>query len=112
MNIDCTPVFASLANETRLRCLRLVAENGEVCVCEVVEALDINQPTASKALNALKSAGLLTARKEANWNYYALNSSMPDWMEAIVTTTVSALTNTKTYTVDQKRFQRLDLRGR
>jgi ArsR family transcriptional regulator len=111
MNIDCTPVFASLANETRLRCLRLIAENGEVCVCEVVEALGINQPSASKALNTLKSAGLLTDRKDANWNYYALNSSMPEWMETIVSTTVGALADAKTYTADQKRFQRLDLRG-
>jgi len=111
MNIDCPQLFAALANESRLRCLQLVAQNGEVCVCEVVAALAINQPSASKALNTLKLAGLLQDRKDANWNYYALNDSMPCWMKTIVTTTVSAMAHDKSYTADQKRFERLNLRA-
>ena len=111
MNIDHPQVFAALANEVRLRCLHLVATNDEICVCEVVEALDINQPAASKALNALKQVGLLTDRRDANWNYYALNDSMPDWLGEIVATTVAALAGTKTYKADQKRFRQLDLRA-
>lgn len=111
MNIDHSQIFAALANEARLRCLHLVARNDEVCVCEVVEALGINQPAASKALNALKKAGLLTDRRDANWNYYALNDSMPDWVGEIISTTVAAVAGTKTYTQDQKRFRQLDLRA-
>jgi len=108
MNIDHTQVFAALANEVRLRCLCLVTNNEEVCVCEAVEALGVNQPSASKALNALKRAGLLTDRRDANWNYYALDDSMPDWMRAVVTATVAATADSKIYAADQKRFMRLD----
>ena len=110
MNIDYTQVFATLANETRLRCLHLVARNTEVCVCEVVEALNISQPAASKALNALKAAYLLTDRKDANWNYYTLNSDMPEWLSTIVTATVDEIANNAVFTADQKRFARLNLR--
>ena len=112
MNIDHIQVFAALANETRLRCLHLVAINTEVCVCEVVEALNISQPAASKALNALKAAHLLTDRKDANWNYYALNSAMPKWLAAIVTATVDETANDTVFTADQKRFTQLDLRAK
>jgi len=108
MNIDRTQIFSALANEVRLRCLCLVAKNDEVCVCEVVEALGISQPAASKALNALKLAGLLRDRRDANWNYYALNDSMPEWMRTIVTSTVDATATSKIYVADQKRFLRID----
>jgi ArsR family transcriptional regulator len=103
-------VFAALANETRLRCLHLIARNGEVCVCEVVEALGINQPSASKALNTLKVAGLLTDRRDANWNYYSLSTSMPQWTADIVAASIQGLTDSKAYIADQKRFRRLDMR--
>ena len=110
MDIDSVQVFSALANETRLRCLFLVASNGEVCVCEVVDALGIAQPSASKALNALKGAGLLSDRRDANWIYYRLNSRMADWMAALVAATVTGLGSSRAHTADQKRFKRLDSR--
>ncbi|MEZ5561987.1 MAG: metalloregulator ArsR/SmtB family transcription factor [Gammaproteobacteria bacterium] len=112
MHIQHVQVFAALANEARLRCLQLVARNGEVCVCEVVEALGISQPSASKALNALKSAGLLQDRREANWSYYALASSMPDWVSAVIAASSRDLASSPGFIADQKRFLRLDLRRR
>ncbi len=111
MNIDSAQFFSALANETRLRCLYLVATNGEVCVCEVVEALGIRQPSASKALNALKLAGLLRDRRAANWNYFSLNGAMPEWAAQVVDSTVSGLGASPIHCSDQKRFGQLDLRG-
>lgn len=111
MNIDVTKVFSSLANETRLRCLYLVMANKEVCVCEIVEALGITQPAASKALGALKKAGLLSDRKEANWNYFSLSKAMPLWMKTVVTATGKEQCKSPLHTLDQKRFETLDLRA-
>jgi len=110
MNIDLVEVFSSLANKTRLRCLYLVAVNNDVCVCEIVAALNIPQPSASKALNALKNVGLLSVRKEANWNYFSLNQAMPDWACALVTSSVNGLALSPGHSADQKRFKCLDLR--
>ncbi|MFT4825007.1 MAG: ArsR family transcriptional regulator [Halioglobus sp.] len=111
MNIDAATVFSALANETRLRCLYLVLANKEVCVCEFVEALGIPQPAASKALGALKSAGLLSDRKEANWNYFSLSKAMPLWMKTVVTATGKEQAKCAVHILDQRRFETLDLRA-
>jgi ArsR family transcriptional regulator, arsenate/arsenite/antimonite-responsive transcriptional repressor len=100
-----TTIFSTLANDTRLRCLYLVATNGEVCVGEIVEALVIPQPSASKALNDLKRAGLLYARKKANRHYFSLNTAVPEWAAAVVDATVCGLRSSPTHTMDQKRFR-------
>jgi len=110
MNIDLAKCFSALGNETRLRCLHLVAVNGEACVCEIVQALAITQPSASKALNSLKSVGLLNVRREANWNYFSLNKGMSESAKSIITAAVKELASSSTHSADQKRFVRLDLR--
>lgn len=75
-------------------------------MCEVVDTLRIAQPTASKALNALKATGLVRDRRDANWVYYRLNESMPKWVEAIVDATVDELARSKTYLTDDTRFKK------
>jgi ArsR family transcriptional regulator len=109
-NIDPTSVFATISNPVRLRCLFLVATNPDVCVCEVEEALQIAQPAASKALNALKAQGIVTATRDANWSHYSLNDSMPDWLREIVNSTVKELSGRQPYRKDANRLRNLELR--
>lgn len=63
--------FKALADETRLRILRLL-EVREMCVCEVMVALDLTQPTASHHLGLLENAGLVNDRKEGKWVFYSI----------------------------------------
>jgi len=63
--------FKALADETRLRILRLL-EVREMCVCEVMVALDLTQPTASHHLGLLENAGLVKDRKEGKWVFYSM----------------------------------------
>jgi ArsR family transcriptional regulator len=63
--------FKALADETRLRILKLL-EVREMCVCEVMVALDLTQPTASHHLGLLETAGLVRARKEGRWVFYSI----------------------------------------
>ena len=63
--------FKALADETRLRILRLL-EVREMCVCEVMVALDLTQPTASHHLGILENAGLVKDRKEGKWVFYSI----------------------------------------
>jgi ArsR family transcriptional regulator len=65
----------AIADETRLRVLALLGD-GECCVCELTEALDIAQPLLSFHLKVLKAVGLVTDRREGRWAYYALNQSL------------------------------------
>ncbi|HJR65913.1 MAG TPA: metalloregulator ArsR/SmtB family transcription factor [Gemmatimonadaceae bacterium] len=64
-------LFHALSDEIRLEVIDLLRD-GERCVCELTEALDIAQPRLSWHLRALKEAGILTDRKEGRWVYYAL----------------------------------------
>lgn len=65
--------FKALADETRLRILGLLSVR-EMCVCEVMVALDLTQPTASHHLGLLENAGLVKARKEGKWVFYSVAS--------------------------------------
>ena len=63
--------FKALADETRLRILSLL-EVREMCVCEIMVALNLTQPTASHHLGLLENAGLVKDRKEGKWVFYSL----------------------------------------
>jgi ArsR family transcriptional regulator len=64
--------FKALADETRLGIIRLL-EVREMCVCEIMVALDLTQPTASHHLGILESAGLVKRRKEGKWVFYGIS---------------------------------------
>ncbi len=68
------PVFKALADETRLRILKLL-DQGELCVCDIVAALDMVQPKVSFHLRILKEAGLIKDRKQGRWIHYRLDDS-------------------------------------
>lgn len=67
-------IFKALSDETRLRTLKLL-EEGELCVCDIAEALLMAQPNISFHISMLKEAGLVTDRKEGRWTHYSLNLS-------------------------------------
>ena len=64
--------FKALSDETRLRILNLLLER-ECCVCEVMQALNISQPRASRNLSALYDAGFLNLRREGLWALYSID---------------------------------------
>jgi len=66
-------VFKALADGTRLRILSMLAENGEMCVCKIVDALGMGQPAVSHHMAALRHTGLVCHRKSGQWIYYSLN---------------------------------------
>ena len=64
-------VFKALADSIRLRILGLLLSR-EMCVCEVMVALDLTQPTASHHLRILENVGLVKDRKEGKWVFYSV----------------------------------------
>ena len=75
---DVSELFKILSDETRLRIVRLFLYSGkELCVCEIVDALNLPQYQVSRHLAALKSAGLTSSTKKGTWAYYHLNSNSP-----------------------------------
>ncbi len=55
---ELTRMFKALSDDTRLRMLKQVLP-GELCVCEIMRALNLSQSRASRNLGILRDAGLL-----------------------------------------------------
>ena len=64
-------MFRAFCDRTRLRILNLL-QDGELCVGDIVESLQIPQPKVSRHLAHLRKAGLMTVRKEGLWCHYSL----------------------------------------
>ncbi len=67
-------IFKALSDETRLRIVKLL-ENGELCVCHIVAAVNMSQSKISFHLKVLKDSGLVKDRREGKWMHYRLNES-------------------------------------
>jgi DNA-binding transcriptional ArsR family regulator len=67
-------IFKALADETRLRILTLLTVH-EMCVCEIMIALDLTQPTASHHLRILEGVGLVQDVRKGKWVFYKIANS-------------------------------------
>jgi ArsR family transcriptional regulator, arsenate/arsenite/antimonite-responsive transcriptional repressor len=75
--------FKALADRTRLGILALmVARRDAICVCEVNEFFDLEQPTISHHLKVLRDAGLVVSERRANWAYYHLHPAAEGWVRS------------------------------
>lgn len=83
--------FRAMADATRLRVLRLLTLEGELCVCELTHALDEVQPKISRHLASLKEARLVLDERRGQWVYYRLNPALPAWIGEVLTTTARGL---------------------
>lgn len=70
MNI--VQILKALGDETRIKIMNIL-RNGSLCVCEIEAILEITQSNASRHLNKLMNANLVTYYKEAKYVYYKLN---------------------------------------
>jgi ArsR family transcriptional regulator len=68
-------LFHALSDTIRLDVVVLLLE-GERCVCELMDELDLAQSRLSWHLKTLSDAGIITGRREGRWNYYSLNGDV------------------------------------
>jgi DNA-binding transcriptional ArsR family regulator len=61
----------ALADPGRARTLACLS-SGELCLCQIIEMLDLAPSTASKHMAVLQQAGLVESRKDGRWVYYRL----------------------------------------
>lgn len=71
---NLTKIFHALSDKKRLKILKLL-EKGELCVCEIVAALDMIQPKVSFHLGVLKEAGLVKIKRKGKWILYSIDDS-------------------------------------
>ena len=81
--------FKALADDTRLKSLLLIQHEGELCVCELMAALDESQPKISRHLALLRKEGLLEDTRQGQWVFYRLNPELPQWSKGVLVSTLA-----------------------
>jgi ArsR family transcriptional regulator, arsenate/arsenite/antimonite-responsive transcriptional repressor len=64
-------IARALSDENRVRALLALGDQ-EVCVCQLIELLQLAPSTVSKHMSILKQAKLVTGHKRGRWMYYRL----------------------------------------
>lgn len=76
--------FKMMADETRLRCLLLLSRNDQLCVQQLVDALDESQPKVSRHLAQMRTMGILTTSRNGQWVFYSVSTELSGWMTKII----------------------------
>ncbi|PLX45452.1 MAG: transcriptional regulator [Hyphomicrobiales bacterium] len=107
-----TMMFQALSDETRLRALLLMAEARELCVCELVEALDVSQPKISRHMGVLRDAGLVGSRRQAQWVFYFINPRLAPWQSRIIEAVIEGRRDSDVARADLRRLDAMSDRPR
>ena len=67
-----TLICKALADPNRLRIVQVLT-CGEQCGCELLDQMQITQPTLSHHMKVLGGCGLVSSVKKGKWNHYSLN---------------------------------------
>jgi ArsR family transcriptional regulator len=70
----------ALAHPIRLGILQQLAQESEMCACDLGDAFAVSQPTVSEHLRVLREAGLVRTRRRGTTICYA---TVPDALEAV-----------------------------
>ncbi len=77
-------LFKVLGDPTRVRILNMLATADEpVCVCELVPALGLSQPTVSHHLKKLTDAGLLARQQRGTWAFFSIEPDAASRLSAV-----------------------------
>ena len=68
---EVAQICKALSDQHRLAIIKQL-NSGERCACELLEVLEITQPTLSHHMKVLCGCGLVTVRKEGRWAHYRL----------------------------------------
>ena len=111
-DIVAESLFGALSNLIRLRCVVLLQQEGELCVCELTHALEAAQPAVSRHLALLREAGVVSDRREGLWIHYRVNPQLPNWARAVIRDAAKGLADRSTFNRDRKRVHSMPDRPR
>lgn len=100
-------MLKALGDDTRLRIINILS-HGALCVCEIEEILGISQSNASRHLNKLMNAKLVTYYKEAKYVYYKIDEQTINnhpFIKTIIDTELSKIENLQNDYKNLKAFK-------
>ncbi len=66
--------FRALGEETRMKIISMLLEE-EMCICELIEKLNLSQSAVSHHVKILKQAELVNDRRQGKWIFYSINKA-------------------------------------
>lgn len=106
VNVAPESLFQALSDATRIRIVRLLAEDDEeACLCEIADSLDEPAYKLSRHLKVLRQSGLVSANKEGRWIYHRLVQGTP-FFDSLLASVRALPDKNKVFAVDQKKFKR------
>ena len=85
-----TQLFKSLSEPTRIRIIWLLQEEGELCVCDLMQVLDLPQSTVSRHLAYLRNAYIINDQRKGVWMHYRLTGNVNELSTEILNALKSA----------------------
>lgn len=70
----------ALADENRIKIVNILSKK-DMCVCDIIDNLNLSQPAVSHHLKILSSADIIQGKKTGKWIYYTLNK---DYVKDII----------------------------
>jgi len=99
-------IFKALGDETRLRIMALLVNDQELCVCDIMSALEMPQSTISRHLSYLRNAGLVDDRRQGVWMYYKVNRDKLRYAGTIFDLLATMLLELDQAAVDQRNLRK------
>jgi ArsR family transcriptional regulator len=78
-----TRVFKSLSDPTRLRIVLLLLER-DLCVCELMAVLEMEQSRVSHQLRILRDVGLIEDDREGRWINYRMPEAIKEHLRPLI----------------------------
>ena len=76
--------IGALNDETRLRILRFIESNKEVCVCDIENSFEMIQSRISRHLKILKDGGFLRVQWRGRWAYYSIRAPLDRFRKSVI----------------------------
>lgn len=110
MTVGINRMFRAFSDPIRLRTLHLLL-GGELCVGDLVDVLQVPQPTASRHLRYLREAGLVEVRRDGRWCFYSLSAPESGFHRRLLDCLGSCFGEVPELRDDAERAERLRTEG-
>lgn len=107
MKLTPNELLKLLSDPTRLRCLMLLVQEGELCVCELTYALGLIQPKISRHLASLRDAQVVMDQRAGQWIYYRINPKLPGWAVDLLKATLKGVKPDKQFRDDLNKLNNM-----
>lgn len=89
-------IFKAVCDEKRLYIIDLLRK-GERCACQLLEDLDISQPSLSYHMKVLVESGIIQSRQEGKWTHYSISEQGSEYAVELL----QSITKAESCTTDE-----------